>query len=153
MSALTITLNREQKLYVMRHQNKSFSCLGFDVVANRIDEMHEFFTTKQNMVLPAKPIRKGTMKAYNFYNLLVDLARGLYKEKGIKTPTELSAQLNGLEGKQVEVVDCYGETRRFYVGRSTGFIPCHLEISHHNSSGGGAVTGTPFKRVTVISAK
>lgn len=49
----------------------------------------------------------------------------------------LSRQLCGCEGWRVEVVTTYGEKRRFIVGRSTGWKPCHLEISRRNSWGGG----------------
>jgi hypothetical protein len=48
----------------------------------------------------------------------------------------LSPQLVGLEGWRVEVVTTYGETRRFYVGRSTGWKPCHIEVCRRDSSGG-----------------
>jgi hypothetical protein len=50
----------------------------------------------------------------------------------------LTDQLRGLEGWRVEVITTYGETRRFIVGRSTGWRPCHLEIARRNSTGGGA---------------
>jgi hypothetical protein len=50
----------------------------------------------------------------------------------------LSAPLMGLEGWRVEVVDNYGQTRRFIVGRSTGWRPCHLEISRRGAYGGMA---------------
>ena len=48
----------------------------------------------------------------------------------------LSPQLTGLEGWRVEVVTTYGETRRFIVGRSTGWRPCHIEISRRGARGG-----------------
>ena len=48
----------------------------------------------------------------------------------------LSRQLLGLEGWRVEVVTLYGETRRFIVGCSTGWIPCHLEVKTRRSLGG-----------------
>lgn len=49
----------------------------------------------------------------------------------------LTSQLSGLEGWRVEVLDNAGDTpRRFYVGRSTGWRPCHLEILKSNSHGG-----------------
>ena len=48
----------------------------------------------------------------------------------------LSPQLVGLEGWRVEVVTNYGETRRFIVGRSAGWYPCHLEVFRRSSSGG-----------------
>jgi hypothetical protein len=50
----------------------------------------------------------------------------------------LSKDLIGLEGWRVEVVTCYEETRRFIVGRSTGWRPCHLEVKTRASHGGTA---------------
>ena len=50
----------------------------------------------------------------------------------------LTTQLVGLEGWRVEVETTYGETRRFIVGKSTGWRPCHLEIHNRASSGGGS---------------
>lgn len=52
--------------------------------------------------------------------------------------SNLTPQLKGLEGYRVEVETTYGDTRRFIVGRSTGWKPCHLEIARRNSMGGGA---------------
>ncbi len=48
----------------------------------------------------------------------------------------LSPQLLGLEGWRVEVKTTYGETRRFIVGRSTGWRPCHIEVKRRTSFGG-----------------
>lgn len=48
----------------------------------------------------------------------------------------LTEQLRGLEGYRVEVLDRYGQTRRFNVGRSTGWRPCHLELRNKASRGG-----------------
>jgi len=61
----------------------------------------------------------------------------------------LTPQLVGLEGRRVEVVTTYGETRRFHVGKSTGWIPCHLEIHNARSSGGGSAE-KQYKSVRVI---
>lgn len=55
-----------------------------------------------------------------------------------RDPSGLSEQLIGLEGWRVEVETTYGETRRFIVGRSTGWRPCHLEIPRRDSTGGGS---------------
>lgn len=59
----------------------------------------------------------------------------------------LSPQLVGLEGWRVEVVTTYDKTRRFIVGRSTGWKPCHLEISRRNAYGGPAAE-KQYKSVT-----
>ena len=50
----------------------------------------------------------------------------------------LSPQLVGLEGWRVEVTTEHGETRRFIVGRSTGWRPCHIEVSRRSAHGGGS---------------
>lgn len=54
----------------------------------------------------------------------------------LRSSAGLSPQLIGLEGWRVEVETTYGETRRFIVGRSTGWRPCHIEIANRASSGG-----------------
>lgn len=49
----------------------------------------------------------------------------------------LTPQLVGLEGWRVEVVtEMTGEKRRFIVGLSTGWRPCHIELSNRASRGG-----------------
>jgi hypothetical protein len=50
----------------------------------------------------------------------------------------LTSQLIGFEGCRVEVETTYGEVRRFLVGRSTGWRPCHIELKTIASSGGMA---------------
>ena len=50
----------------------------------------------------------------------------------------LTPQLIGLERWRVEVLDLYGNKRRFIVGRSTGWVPCHIELKTRHSDGGGA---------------
>lgn len=53
-----------------------------------------------------------------------------------KSDANLTPQLIGLEGHRVEVITTYNETRRFIVGKSTGWIPCHLEIFRRGAHGG-----------------
>lgn len=54
----------------------------------------------------------------------------------IRSDAGLTKQLIGLEGWRVEVVTSYGETRRFIVGRSSGWVPCHIELRMRTSHGG-----------------
>ena len=58
----------------------------------------------------------------------------------------LTPQLVGLEGWRVEVVSDYDETRRFYVSRSTGWVPCHIEV-HNRRSMGGIAAAQHYKSV------
>ena len=59
------------------------------------------------------------------------------ERESIRDDGNLSPQLIGLEDWRVEVVTTYGETRRFWVGKSTGWRPIHLEIARRNCYGGG----------------
>jgi hypothetical protein len=61
----------------------------------------------------------------------------------------LTTQLIGLEGDRVEVVTTYGETRRFWVGRSTGWAPCHIEV-HNSRNSGGPGAEREYQSVKVI---
>jgi hypothetical protein len=61
----------------------------------------------------------------------------------------LTEQLRGLEGCRVEVLDRYGETRRFNVGRSTGWRPCHLEL-HNRASRSGSPAHNSYHSVKLV---
>ena len=138
-------INHQQQLFVIPTSSGGYSCLGFDVCEGRIrglaNELH----------IEPLPHRKGTRSAYRAYEHLTELARQRNKESGWRSQSELTPELIGLEGKRVEVVDADGEKRRFYVGKSTGFIPVHLEIAQRNSSGGPAVMGAPFKQLRTMN--
>lgn len=58
------------------------------------------------------------------------------QREAMRDKSHLTPQLIGLEDWRVEVVDMHGERRRFIVGRSTGWRPCHLEIKTLRSMGG-----------------
>ena len=72
------------------------------------------------------------------------------ERKEARSEAKLTPQLIGLEGARIEVVDCNDEKRRFKVGRSTGWLPIHLELHNRRSRGGPPVTGAPFKSVRII---
>ena len=121
-----------------------FSCLGFDVCEERIRRLGT------ELQVNPRPHRKGTRRAYEAYDRLIEMARQRNQATGWRSQSELTPQLMGLEGKRVEIVDCWRQKRRFYVGKSTGFIPVHLEIARRDSSGGQAVMGAPFESVRVL---
>jgi hypothetical protein len=62
----------------------------------------------------------------------------------------LTPQLIGLEGRRVEVVETAGDQpRRFNVGRSSGWRPCHIELHTARSNGGHAAAWT-YHSIRVI---
>lgn len=142
-------INLTQRLYVMPEAG-GYSCLGFDVLERRMGGylVHLLDNGINGRIGPDKDI--GTPERFEQYQEALEAVRKLYAATGIRCESELTPELVGLEGRHVEVTDCYGERRRFIVGKSTGFVPIHLEIERRNSSGGGGVTGAPFKSLIVI---
>lgn len=71
------------------------------------------------------------------------------QREALRDYSGLTEQLLGLEGYRVEVLDRYGQTRRFNVGRSTGWRPCHLEV-HNARSLGGTPAHSHYQSVRII---
>jgi len=145
MGKNTITLDNTRNLFVIGF-DAGYTCLGFDVCQERSVKMAEWLGVE-----PPNSSYWGTTQGYDRFQELVQLCRVRFEATGEKCPTELTSQLVGLEGKHVEVVDKWDERRRFVVGKSTGWVPCHLELKTRASRGGEAVMGAPFKSVRVIS--
>jgi hypothetical protein len=124
-----VTVNRDQKLYVIP-TNGGYTCLGFQVCIDRITRL------AKELGQPAKLKTIGTLHNYRELKRLQATA-AQQALNGYRFKCELSPQLIGLEGKRVEVVTLYGETRRFIVGKSTGWLPIHLETARKDSHGGG----------------
>lgn len=61
-----------------------------------------------------------------------------HQRESLRGNSGLTKQLVGLEGWRVEVKTTYGETRRFIVGKSTGWKPCHIEVNNRRGMGGPA---------------
>lgn len=145
-----VRINAEQELYIIRCDD-GYSCLGFDVLIARYNAIAEWLGKEGLRQDDLPPDARGSMRAYTAYQALLDRASAYCQRNKLRCPAELTPQLNGLEGKRVEVVDRHGERRRFIVGKSTGWLPIHLEIARRNSSGGPAVTGAPFQSVRTVA--
>lgn len=134
-------------MYVLRCGD-GYSCLGFAYAAKRTADVAAWLRAA------GKPLERdsaepGTPDAFALYNAAMAAGAAHNRATGERCPVELVPQLIGLEGKRVEVR--HGdEVRRFIVGKSTGWMPCHLEIKTRASTGGGPVWGAPFDSVRVI---
>ena len=158
-----VTIDEERELYVIPAPG-GYSCLGFDVLIRRTREVADWLrehgckAPETRRVSPAplelspelSPDLRGTRQAYGIYRETMRQGETFYRETGNRCNADLTPQLIGMEEKRVEVVDRYGETRRFWVGKSIGWFPVHLEIARRDSSGGGAVTGAPFRSVRIV---
>ena len=147
-----IIINKEQKLYVI--PGNGFSCLGFTVCYNRAHNLNkELHGINGPLFGTPGPVlgKPGTLKLYKQYQQLIGEAKTLHNKTGWRSKSELIPEFIGNEGRRVQVVTSYDTTERFIIGKSTGFIPTHLEIKKSNSSGGIAVCGYPFKQITFLS--
>jgi hypothetical protein len=136
-------------LYVIK-SDSGYSCLGFDVLENRYKRLHAELLSLGDKSLIEFPEERGTIARYNQYQRLIDHARALHARTGHRFACELVPQLIGLEGKRVELSYPNGEKTRFIVGKSTGWIPIHLEIKTKRSSGGGSVYFPHGTKVRIV---
>ncbi len=143
---MEIKINKEQELYVIPFDS-GFYCLGFDVLLKKLIALSE------ELHFPISNVERGSIEAYEQYQKVIDMARIKHEQSGWYSNSELYAPFIGNEGRRVEVQYTNGEKERFYVGKSTGFIPCHLIIKKINSRGGVAVTGSLIKSFTFLSNK
>ena len=129
---------------------EGFTCLGYDVCMEWANDYAAWLNKRGVKADPIQANLRGTLDAYRLYERLLGKVVEYCAKNNTYCDTQLTKQLIGHEGKRVEVVDCYGETRRFWVGRSMGPVKIHLEISRRNSSGGCGTSGDPYKSVRVI---
>ena len=140
-----IKINKEEKLYVLSTNGKYFSCLGFEVVMKRVKALSEEMNEKFKVKIP------GTKKAYKELCRLTEIARRKNKLTGWRSQTELYKPFIGQEGRRVKVEYTWGEKERFIIGKSTGWIPCHLTIKKSNSIGGAALLSDSIKSYRFIN--
>ena len=139
-----VTLDTVNRFYVIP-AGKSYSTLGWDYCAKQAKAL------ALELQAPDTTAEVGTLEFYSYWETLLNLGRDRNRRTGWRSAINLVPALIGLEGKRVEVVDEWGTTKRFWVGKSTGWMPCHLQIARRNCSGGPSVCiGTP-RSVRVVS--
>lgn len=135
-------------VYVIRCGG-SVSTLGFGFAEAQRDKVATWLDAA-GAPLKRTEAAPGTPEAFVAYQASMTAGRAYNAATGGRCEADLTPELCGLEGKRVEVVDCHGDTRRFWVGKSTGWMPVHLEVARRSCSGGCAVHGVPFKSVRVV---
>jgi hypothetical protein len=143
------SINREQRLYVMP-AGDGFSCYGFDVLDRKAIAVRRWLSAEGfKGDLPPVPTPVGTEEHFAACAEMMRLGAEFNAETRKQCPAELVSELIGLEGKRVEA-DVFEERARFWVGKSTGWMPCHLLIKTRRSSGGGALHADFTKNIRVI---
>jgi hypothetical protein len=126
-------INKTQRLFVM-DCGGGYSCLGFDVERAETKAIHA------ELGLPGPLANPGTPEAWQEYVDALEKAENRFLSTGERMKCGLHPKLMGKEGMRVECLFPDGKTSRFWVGRSTGFIPCHIELKRTTSSSGAAIS-------------
>lgn len=126
-----VGIDPNAEMYVISHP-VGVTTMSWANVKNRTERL------ALNLVMEDyRPPTTGTREAYDAMKVLEAALKLRYDRTGEKAVAYLSMQLVGLEGYRVEAVDEEGDApRRFIVGKSTGWIPVHLEIRTTRSTGG-----------------
>ena len=138
-----VTVNKEQGLYVIP-EGPGYSCLGFEVADREARAVAAWAGIDPPIFKP------GTLEHYYEYLAVMNLGAEHSRKTGKRCEVDLTPQLIGLEGRRVQVTDRDGTVRRFQVGKSTGWLPIHLEVARRTSTGGTGVYGAPFKEVRIV---
>lgn len=124
--------------------NGGFTCLGFDVAERRRRGVLAWLGKE------APEVERGTVAAYEAYLQAMRDGEAKFQATRMKCDLDLSPALKGLEGKRVEVTTPDGEKSRFWVSRSGGWMPCHIEIKSRRATGGCAVYVPEGSTVRVV---
>lgn len=155
------TGNGERGIYSIRDMTHGgFTCLAPYVLERRLTgyldwlalEVTDESTADAAADLRRNPAPRGTVERYAQYEEALRLAGAYARRTGRRCPAELTPALIGLEGHRVEVRTPDGESRRFIVGKSTGWSPIHLEIANRASHGGMAAYIPDGARVIDLGA-
>lgn len=154
------SINAESRLYVIEC-GPGFSCYGFGVLDRKARAVaawisREGFQPRINDVYDFKrvagfnPGALGTAEHFATCDAMLSRGAQFAAQTGKRCDAELVPALVGLEGKRVEC-EHYGERVRFYVGKSTGWMPGHLMVKTRRSHGGEMLSADSVRDVRVIA--
>lgn len=125
-------IDKDARLYVINY-GSHVSCIGWD----KAETDMRAFCAWVGMLDVIEP--RGTQEHYAAYAATIASAQRYAAETGARCNAFLIPELIGREGLRVEVTYPGGERKRFKVGKSTGWAPCHLELHNKRSHGGSPV--------------
>lgn len=145
------SINHEQRLYVME-AGEGYTCYGFDVLDRKANGIADWLRDQPRYTgrpVPVIPAPVGTEEHFAACDEMFTRGQEFNTLTRERCPIELVPALAGLEGKRVEA-DYFGERIRFYVGKSTGWMPAHLQLKRIDSDGGEALIADEVKNVRTI---
>jgi len=154
----TVTINAEQKLYVIPCDGGGCTCLGFDVCLS----WTQAYAAAMGETLAIQP-PYGTIEAYNFYREVEarfckhPAAKATFYDPG--TPDEVRRILDNAHNSHTRLRLYYGDRNTGLdwgddaceltgtIGRSMGPVHIPLLIKTARSSGGGAILSDSIVKI------
>lgn len=137
------SVNNEQGLYVMKVAG-GYTTYGFEVLDRKARAVAAWSKVIPPVAAP------GTRAHFDECNAIMEHGARYALRTGSRCDADLVPALIGLEGKRVEAT-YFGERVRFIVGKSTGWMPCHLLIKTSRSMGGEGLLRDHVTDVRVLS--
>lgn len=132
--------------YVLK-SGGGISCLGFAVADAKRSGVAAWLES-EGIEPPTLAAPLGTPGAWLAYHETMAAGEAHHKATFRKCPADLCPELVRHEGRHIRATDRFGERRAFTVGRSMGWMPCHLEIAPGDD--GGAPAFGPYSDIERI---
>lgn len=147
---MTITINKEQGLFVIAC-GSGYSGLGFDVAQRKINAVSDWLAANGSY-LQHEAYERGSLEQYAAYQAAMRQGAEFAAKTGKRCNADLVPAFIGREGECVECT-LYGERVRFYIGKSTGWYPSHLELKRRNSSGGCSIYASDVSDIRFLGKR
>lgn len=129
---LDIQKNDRQRFFIIP-EGDGYSCLGFDVCERKRIAVLKW------LGIEADSVPLGSFQQFASYRIAMRRGAAYAKQTGQRCPAELIPEFIGREHERVEITTPDGERSEFYIGKSSGWMPCHIEIKTRRSDGGAQV--------------
>ena len=138
------SIDKDRRLYVIAHEG-GWTTLGWDVAQRRMDAVAAWMGSAKT-----EDGTPGTQEHYLASAATMTDGATFHRRTGGRCPAEVTSTRIGLEGCRVEGRYPTGETKRFQGGKSTGWLPCHLQRHKSRAHSGPAVSYPEGSTIRVI---
>ncbi len=129
------------RLFVIPCKLTGFTCLGIDRAIRQTNAVAHWMSMPQlalDEALANPTSDEWLHLVWHQYKKVMYAGERVAAAQGSKCPVALTPEFIGHEGQWVRVTEEDGEVREFKIGRSTGWMPCHLEIESGEDGGPAA---------------
>lgn len=123
----------EHGMYVIEQVDKSVSCFGWVNTMNALRR----YETYLGMMYPRCEAGLGTVEVYEAYEVAIKALRAEYEKTHRQIMVDCNPQLRFLIGRVVRVTTEHGETHRWLIGKSCGWLPVLLSMNPRGAHLGG----------------